>query len=405
MIRTRLLLCLPGLVLAAVAAAFPQSSAPTPVPAPVSAHASAAPFHFPTGTTEHGRLSYRNGLPVLVVDGSPRDLGLAVGRLALKPAPRAAAYPHDILASFGAEMLWKVAVSGGTKMLKQFPPDYLAELDAMAEGSGADRDSIIVGNTLFDLKKIFACSGVVVDADHSSTGGPLLGRNLDYPSLGYLHQHSLVTVYHPQGKHAFVSVGFPGLVGCLSGMNDAGLCLAILEVFDAHKGEQTFDAQGVPYALCYRKMLEECTTIAEARKVLTSLRRTSLTNLVVADRQGVAVFEISPGHVEERAPEAGLAACTNHFCTPALQRVGGMNPNYSFERYQSLRSTLADKTKVGPEDLHTHLDAVNMGELTLQTMVFDPKNLRLYLAVGERPASAGAFRTLDLGPLLRGDSK
>jgi isopenicillin-N N-acyltransferase-like protein len=395
MIRTRLLLCLPGLILAALAGASPPTSAPRPE----------IPFHFPTGQTEHGKLAYHDGLPVLVVEGTPQEMGTAVGRLGLKPAPRAAGYPRALLKTVGADLLWNVAVSSGKKMIKQFPPDYVTELEAMSAASGVDRDSVIVGNTLFDLKKIFACSAVLVEAEHSSTGGPLLGRNLDYPSLGYLHQYSLVTVYRPQGKHAFVSVGFPGLVGCLSGMNDAGLCLAILEVFDAHKGEQTFDAQGVPFALCYRKMLEDCTTIAEAHKVLTGLRRTSLTNLVVADRQGVAVFEISPGRVEERPPEAGLVACTNHFCTPALRREGGLNPNDSFERYHTLRQTLHDKSTVDPEQLRCQLDFVNMGELTLQTMVFDPKNLRLHLAVGERPASAGEFHTVDLGPLLRGEAK
>ena len=36
------------------------------------------------------------------------------------------------------------------------------------------------------------------------------------------HQHSLVTVYRPEGKHAFVSIGFPGLVGCVSGLDGQG---------------------------------------------------------------------------------------------------------------------------------------------------------------------------------------
>jgi hypothetical protein len=382
MIRTRLAVCLAGLILVALAGVASSLTPPTSDQPPAQKPAPAA-FRYPTATTEHGQLIYRNDLPILIVDGSPKEIGLAVGKLGLKAAPRAAAYPRELMATFGADFLWKIV--------------------AMAEGSGVDRENIVVGNTLFDLKKIFACSAVLVESNHSATSGPLLARNLDYPSLGFLHQYSLVTVYRPQGKHAFVSVGFPGLVGCLSGMNDAGLSVAILEVFDAHKGEPIFDMQGVPFALCYRKMLEECTTIEEARKVLSGLRRTSLTNLVVADRQGIAVFEISPGRVEVRSGEGGMAACTNHFCTPALQRVGGMNPNWSFERYQSLRSTLDNKTKVGPEDLRRQLDTVNMGELTLQTMVFDPKNLRLHLAVGKRPASSGTLRTIDVGPLLRGE--
>src|SRR6185312_9730081 len=113
------------------------------------------------------------------------------------------------------------------------------------------------GNTFFDLKKSFACSAVLIDKDKSATGGPLLGRNLDYPSLGYIHRYSLVTVYRPKGKLAFAAVTFPGLVGVLSGMNEAGLCLGVLEVFDIKPGEPYFDAAGTPYALCLRRVLEK----------------------------------------------------------------------------------------------------------------------------------------------------
>ena len=114
--------------------------------------------------------------------------------------------------------------------------------------------------------------------------------------MGYIHEHTLVTVYRPTGKHAFASVGFPGLVGVLSGMNDAGLCVAVLEVYDAKDGEPHFNPKGIPYAMCHRRLLEECTTIAEAKKLLERMPRTSLLNLAVADRTGTAVFEVTPKH-------------------------------------------------------------------------------------------------------------
>jgi len=266
------------------------------------------------------------------------------------------------------------------------------------------RDPVIVGNTFFDLKKSVACSAVLVDGSRSATGGPLLGRNLDYPSLGYIHQYSLVTVYRPAGKHAFAAVGFPGLVGCLSGMNDAGLTVAVLEVFDVKASEPSFDARGIPYALCHRKLLEECTTVAEAKKVLEGLRRTSTLNLVVADRKRVAVFEITPKRVVERGPDKGVLSCTNHFCTDALEPARPANPMRSFERFASLEK-VRTLDKAGPEDLRKQLDAANLGDLTLQTMVFEPASLKLHLSIGKVPASAGPLRTLDLTPFLKGANK
>ncbi|HEY8752001.1 MAG TPA: hypothetical protein VIM11_28730 [Tepidisphaeraceae bacterium] len=50
--------------------------------------------------------------------------------------------------------------------------------------------------------------------------------------------------------------------------------------------------------------------------------------------------------------------------------------------------------------MHKYLHAVNQGELTLQTMIFDPANLRLHLAFGKMPSSGGELRTIDLAPLF-----
>ena len=239
----------------------------------------------------------------------------------------------------------------------------------------------------------------------SATGGVLFGRNLDYPSLGYLHEYTLVTVYRPTGKHAFVSVGFPGLVGVLSGMNDAGLCVAVLEVYDAKAGEPHFNAKGIPYALCHRRLLEECTTIAEAKKLLESMPRTTILNLAVADRTGTAAFEVTPKRVVLRPSVRGVCTCTNHFCSDALKPTKPADLDDSNERLAILDKARDAKSKLGVEDLHRYLHAVSQGDQTLQTMIFDPVNLRLHLAFGKRPSSAGTLRDLDLAPLFRGAAR
>src|SRR5204862_108426 len=154
-----------------------------------------------------------------------------------------------LLKHYHLHLLWRLFVNEGNKLVEHFPDDYRRELEAEIRAAGIDHERGVVGNTMFDLKKFLACSALLVDGDHSATGGPLVGRNLDYPSLGYAHEYSLVTVYRPErAKHAFAAVGFPGLVGCLSGMNDAGLTVAVLEVFQVKVGHKKFDHTGTPYA-------------------------------------------------------------------------------------------------------------------------------------------------------------
>ena len=46
------------------------------------------------------------------------------------------------------------------------------------------------------------------------------------------------------------------------------------------------------------------------------------------------------------------------------------------------------------------MDEVNMGRMTVQTMVFEPAILVLHLSIGPGPTSAKPLRRLDLKPLL-----
>jgi hypothetical protein len=362
----------------------------------------APPFRYPEGTQGQAALRYVNGLPVLLVAGTPEEIGTAAGALAVRPGERMLSYPDDLLRHFHVPFLRGAFARAGDEMVRHFPADYRAELEALARGAGVERDRVVVGNTLFDLKKVLACSALLVEPGRSATGGPLLGRNLDYPSLGYAHEYSLVTVCRPAGaRHPFASVGFPGLVGCLSGMNDAGLALAVLEVFHVRVDQKKFDPSGLPYALCYRRLLEECATIAEAKELLEQLPRTATTNLVVADREGVAVFEVTPRHVLVRRPEGGTCVCTNHFCTPELRPFVRLDTYRTLDRYEALERAAARHERLGLTEVQEGLDAASQGDHTLQTMVFEPGRLRLHLAVGTCPASAGPFRRLDLGPLFQ----
>jgi hypothetical protein len=362
----------------------------------------AAPFVYPQARYGNGELRQINGLPVLVVEGTPEEIGDAVAVLALRPARRIASYPDDMLEHFHGTWLRDSFLAGGQKMVEHFPPDYRREFEALARSSGVERDKLVLGNTLFDLKKCLGCSALLVEPSRSAPGGPLLGRNLDYPPLGYAHEYTLMTVYRPAGKHAFVSVGFPGLVGCLSGMNDAGLSLAILEAIQTRVTTPRLDRDGVPYALCYRELLEKCSTIVEARQMLEKMHRSTVTNLVLADRGNVAVFEVTPKEIHARPATGGTCVCTNHFCTDGLRPLVRFNWYRTLDRYHILEETSASRTLLGVEDLHHGLDEARNDQETLQTMIFEPAALRLHLAIGACPASPLKLKALDLAPLFRG---
>jgi len=359
------------------------------------------PFRYPERRHGKAELKYVNGIPVLTVEGTPEEIGTGAGVLALQPGRRMADYPKDLLGEFGLSQLHWPLLLAGRQMMQQFPPDYRTELEAMYASAGLDSDRAVLGNTFYDLKKTVLCSALLISSERSTTGGPLLGRNLDYPPLGYAQEYSVVTVYHPRGaRHAFASVGFPGAVGCLSGMNDAGLTVAVLEVYQVKHGEKQFDMSGTPFALCYRRVLEECSTIEEARELLKTMKETGLNNLVVADREKVAVMEITPDRVVVRRPLDGICVCTNHFCTKTLRPPVTINMFETLDHFAALEKVSNRGRKLTLDDLRVGLHDACDPDMTLQTMIFEPRTLQLHLSIGTVPASAGEMKVVDLGPLL-----
>ncbi|MGO8752321.1 MAG: hypothetical protein ACLQNE_40805 [Thermoguttaceae bacterium] len=119
-------------------------------------------------------------------------------------------------------------------------------------------------------------------------------------------------------------------------------------------------------------------------------------NLAACDRQRAVVFEITSKNVVARGAEDHLLACTNHFRTPELS-VG--NNGW---RYRVLEGYWERSQPFSWRDVATAMHKVNLGQETTQTMIFEPKPLRLHLAIGNPPASRGPFVSLDLAPFLQG---
>ena len=201
-------------------------------------------------------------------------------------------------------------------------------------------------------------------------------------------------MYRPAGKRAFAAVGYPGISGVLSGMNDAGLVVADLTVTAAADGSAALDPGGVPYALALRRVLEECGTVAEAEALLRSLRRTVRQNVAVCDRDRVAVFEVTPKTLAVRGPDGGVCACTNHFRTARLS-VG-----LDDKRYATLIAGAGGGEVLGVGDVAKRMDAVHQGPMTMQAMVFEPAAGRLHVALGYGPVTQRRLRSVDLKTLF-----
>lgn len=358
----------------------------------------ADPFRYPEGKHGKGELKYIANIPVLIVQGTPAEMGEQLGALAFKPATPLTKLADQFIARYGWERAHALVLKTGYLLLPRFPPHHAEELEASARAAGWPSEMLIFAQVIGDLRRAIGCSTFIVEPDRSATGGPLFGRNVDWPPVGPLHEYTFVTVYRPNGKRSFASVTYPGVLGCASGINDAGLAIAALDAPAGKDGSLSYNPLGVPTILALRRVMEECATVNEATELLRSIERSSSLNVALCDMNRGIVLEITPKQVIVRPTTDGIGICTNHFRTRPL------GPPADCWRYEKLRqSAVLERYRVS--DVAQRMHAVNQGTLTLQSMIFEPRAFKLHLAFGKGPATALPRNTLELAELFRPRSR
>ena len=363
------------------------------------------PERYPAAKHGPASLQTIGGVAVLTVAGTPAEMGEQTGALGCKAMePTIRSLMNQFQSKQGFRNAWPKLLIAARGMKDQYPLHHLEELEATAKASGLPRDWFFVGNVAGDMLKVGemaqlgACSTFVVEPMRSATGGTLLGRNLDIPTIDPIPECTLVIVYRPTGKKAFASIGFPGLIGVASGMNESGVAITINEITSSADGSAKFDPEGTPMVLRIRKLLEECASVDEVEKLLKATPRTTMFCLTVADRKTSAIFEITTKHVGRRGAEHAVNTCTNHFRTSGLSNGGERN----CWRYPKLEAARRGEAKLGLDDVTRALDSVNQGRNTVQHMIFEPETLKLHVALGNGPATQLPRKTVELAPLMKG---
>jgi isopenicillin-N N-acyltransferase like protein len=363
--------------------------------APVAARAD-EPKTFPAAKHGAGELKYVEKVPVLVVKGKPAEMGEQFGKLAVLNGPNLDALHKQFLKDAGQEKKWPLLSAMSAALKPSFPAHHTAEIESAAKHSDRELSLLLFANTVADLTSGMGCSTVIVEKERSKTGTPIFGRNFDWMPTKGITEHTLVVVYKGEGKRAFAAVTVSPIAGVISGMNDAGLCVTINEIsIKRSKDKPDFNWKGTPLLLTFRRVLEECGTVAEAEKFLRDLPRTSTCCMTICDKTGGAVFELTPKNLEVRTHVNGVCCCTNHFRTDKLSVTD------KCLRYDKLSPLQAkDGPKLDVKDVFAELDKVHQGKNTLQSMVFEPGERVLHLAYGTGPATKLTPVKLELGKLF-----
>src|SRR5947209_7796802 len=151
---------------------------------------------------------------------------------------------------------------------------YLAEMDAMAQACGMDRQEARLSNFFPEL---FHCSGFSLFGAASKDGHMYHGRVLDYLRGVGLEQNAVMMVYQPNEGNAWVNLGYAGFIGTITAMNEKGISIGEM----GGKGYGNWD--GKPMAHLLREVMERANTLDEAIHILKSSPRTCEYYYVISD--------------------------------------------------------------------------------------------------------------------------
>jgi isopenicillin-N N-acyltransferase-like protein len=271
-------------------------------------------------------------------------------------------------------------------------PEHRDEVKALAAAARIDERDAMLGNCFLDLSPMTACSTVTLPADAAPDHVARFGRNLDFMSFGVADKQSVVLVYHPTDRYAFAAVTWPGVIGCLSGMNEHGLTLANMEVTRPSRAPVA-----MPYVMLYRTVLERCRTVDEAIALLQKTPRQTANNLMLMDASGNrAVVEIQPQGISvRRGHDHAALISTNH------QRDQDQDTPGKCDRYDALHDLcLRGYGRIDEKQIESMLARASQADFTMQSMVFEPATHVLYLSCGEN-AAHGTFSRIDLAEYFR----
>lgn len=151
-------------------------------------------------------------------------------------------------------------------------------------------------------------------------GNLVIGRSF-FADLGPdVEPDRVVFFVHPDGKYPFASVGWPGLLGVVTGINARGIFVAL----DPTRTDDPLEA-GVPLPLLLRQVLEDADTLEQALEILQGAAvRTSGAVLVGDGRQRRAVVVELSRDKDERKPrgeDQAIVWATDHMIREQIGRA------------------------------------------------------------------------------------
>lgn len=199
---------------------------------------------------------------------------------------------------------------------------YLRGLEALAAGFrvspqllfGVQITEVLTSNFGYEA----GCSALSFPAEATEAGNPWLAYNHDFPPA--FAPFLQVRRNEPQDALRSLMVSYPVALGCIAGVNEAGLALTVNHAHstDHHR------RPSVLVTMLAHHMLERCASVKEALDAAREVRVPNGSMITLVDKSGDrAVLELSATRQGVRRPSqpGGVGHTFNKYRVPSLEEV------------------------------------------------------------------------------------
>ncbi len=327
------------------------------------------------------------------------------------------------------EFLRYLTVAYNRNIAHHIPEEYLREIAAMSAYSSPKYDFIgtpymrqlnyhaahDIGHALQEYMLV-GCSAFGAWGD-ASEEGLVVGRNFDFYVGDDFARNRVLTFCRPDEGYGFVSIGWAGMVGVMSGMNEKGLTVTL----NAAKGDVPYSS-ATPVSILAREILQHAATIDEAYDIASDFELfVSESFLIGSVTDGrCAVIEKTPEKQALYTQEGNTLSLTNHFQSGELseepQNLRNIALSDSKPRLNRLRELVAqsrplsvdkaveilrDHRAVGGRELGWGNPMAINQNIAHHSVIFLPEELKMWVSVSD--CGMGEWVCYNVGNILRGE--
>lgn len=217
--------------------------------------------------------------PVVVVRGTPYEMGYHLGRLMRPEIQRfVPATMEGLKQEIGVTD--QVLQEAWARMAAYADDRFEQELVGLSDGSGVPLATLQSVHVL-PLLMPYSCSSVAAWGKATEDGHLYQTRNLDWNMEVRAHDFPVIVVYLPAKGIAHVVPTFAGSIGAHTGMNARGIALA--EMGDSPAKEAPYNLNAPHFTVYFRTLLYDADSLTGALDIFKSLPQTKRYHFVFGD--------------------------------------------------------------------------------------------------------------------------